>query len=157
MDFKEALDRIRLVAQSLDDDDPDKVEMLNIEGNYSELMDWAIKKRTEALHMESVNDDLMKVYVCRANRFAAKAESVKEIIAHIMACAGEQSYKGAFGTVYKKHNPPKPIVTDAEKVPDRFKKKVIDKTAINKAVKNGEIIEGVSMDNGSESITIRVK
>lgn len=157
MDFKEALDRIRLVAQSLDDDDPDKVEMLNIEGNYSELMDWAIKKRTQNLHIEKANNDLGMLYIARANRFAAKAAAVKDIIAHIMVCAGEKSYKGDFGTVTKKNNPPKPIVTDAEKVPDQYKKKVIDKTAINEAIKNGEIIEGVSMDNGSESITIRVK
>lgn len=53
--------------------------------------------------------------------------------------------------------PPKPIITDKDSLPDRFIKieKTINKGAINKAIKNGETIAGVSMDNGG--VTLKIK
>lgn len=157
MSFQDALKRIRHIAECLEDDDPDKLDMMNVEGDYSGLMEWAIRKRSENIAMETANKGLADMYKDRANRFANKADSMKDILGYIMDCANEKSYKGVAGTVAKKHNPPKPVVTDESKVPDEYKKKVIDKTAINQAVKDGKQIEGVSMDNGSETITVRTK
>lgn len=155
--FKDALDRIKTVADLLDDDDPDKREMLDIEGDYSDLMDWAIKKRNECISMANANKELAAIYTARKQRFDNKADSIKEIAGLILDCANETKYSGAFGSVSKKNMPPKPIVTDEAKVPSKYKKEVIDKTAINEAIKNGAKIDGVSMDNGSISIQMRSK
>lgn len=155
--FKDALDRIKTTAELLDDDDPDKREMLDIEGDYSDLMDWAIKKRNECIAMANANKELAAIYTARKHRFDNKADSMKDIAGLILDCANETKYSGAFGSVSKKNVPPKPIVTDESKVPSRFKKEIIDKAAINEAIKNGEQIEGVSMDNGSISIQMRSK
>ena len=53
--------------------------------------------------------------------------------------------------------PPKPIISDEELIPERFIKvtKSVDKSAINKAIKEGEAVAGVTMSNGD--ITLRIK
>lgn len=157
--FKEAMKRIRTVAESLPDDDPDKQEMLDIEGDYSKLMEWAIIKRSEALIMADGCKSLSDTYTERKKRFENKSERIKDVIRVIMDCANERSYKGVAGTVSISQVKPKPIIQDENKVPDRFKKTTvsIDKAAINKAVKEGEDISGVVMDNGGEAISIRIK
>lgn len=50
---------------------------------------------------------------------------------------------------------PKPIVTDESKIPDKFWKvtKSIKKAELNQAVKDGEVIEGVTLDNGGYTLT----
>lgn len=55
--------------------------------------------------------------------------------------------------------PPKPVITDEDKIPDRFwkVKREIDKAALNKAVKNGVTFEGVTMDNGNYTVAIRAQ
>lgn len=157
MNFKEALERLKIISDALPDDDPDKLEMLNVDGDYADLMEWAIRKRTEALSMADANKELAKIYTDRKARFENKAEGMKDVVKLIMDCAGESKYQGVSGTVSIRDVAPKPIVTDESKVPDEFKNAVIDKAAINQAVKDGLQIEGVSMDNGGVSVTIRVK
>lgn len=58
-----------------------------------------------------------------------------------------------------KKAPPKPIVTDESKIPDQFWKveRKLDKSALNKAVKEGEAFDGVAMDNGGFTVSIRAQ
>lgn len=157
--LKDALEKIRVVAETLDENDPDKLEMLNVEGDYSALMEWAIKKRTESLAMETANKELTELYKNRAARFGNKAEGMKDILGYIMDCANEKSYKGASGTVTKKQIPPKPIVADENKIPDEYfiTERKLDKVKLNAAIKDGASIDGVSLSNGGETVTIRIK
>lgn len=50
---------------------------------------------------------------------------------------------------------PKPIISDESKIPDRFFKteRKLMKSEINKAIKDGETIEGVTFDNGGYALT----
>lgn len=50
---------------------------------------------------------------------------------------------------------PKPIITDESKIPEKFWKvtKSIKKAELNQAVKDGEVIEGVTLDNGGYTLT----
>lgn len=52
---------------------------------------------------------------------------------------------------------PCPVITDESLLPERFirTKSEVNKQAINKAIRGGEQIEGVSMGNGS--VTIKIK
>ncbi len=54
-----------------------------------------------------------------------------------------------------RHNPPKPIIVDDSKIPDKFwkVKREVDKSKINAACKLGESVDGVMLDNGSISLT----
>lgn len=50
---------------------------------------------------------------------------------------------------------PKPIISDESKIPDKFWKieKSIKKAEINQAIKDGDVIEGVTYDNGGYALT----
>jgi len=50
---------------------------------------------------------------------------------------------------------PKPIVSDESKIPEKYWKieKSIKKAEINQAIKDGEVIEGVTFDNGGYALT----
>lgn len=159
MKLTDSIKRIRETAELLPDDDPDKLEMINTEGDYTGLMDWAIKKRTEIMCQADMCKELSDTYAKRKQAFEGKAERMKDIISWIMDEAKETSYKSAYGTVSVRDVPPKPIVTDEASVPDEYKKTTvsIDKTKINQAVKDGLQISGVALDNGGKTLTIRVK
>jgi len=50
---------------------------------------------------------------------------------------------------------PKPIISDESKIPDKYWKieKTIKKAEINQAIKDGDVIEGVTFDNGGYALT----
>lgn len=157
MQFQEALKRIREIAQSLPEDDPDRSEMMEVEGDYSKLIEWALRKRKEYVAQAEAAKDLVETYKKRQNRFEDRADNFKQLTCMIMDAAGETKYQGVSGTVTIKAVPPKPVVTDESKIPDNYIKTTtsIDKAAINAAVKNGASIPGVSMDNGGVTTQIR--
>lgn len=159
MSLQEALNRIRTVAETLDDEDPDKLEMLNIEGDYESLMEWALKKRNDFSLLAASTKELIDGYTIRKTRFEKKADSMKDIIGAIMNAAGERKYTGALATVSIRDNAPKPIVLDESLVPDEYfeTKKSLQKSLVNQAVKDGYSIPGIGLDNGSVSLTIRIK
>lgn len=61
------------------------------------------------------------------------------------------------GIIHIKKLPRGVIVTDESKIPDQFFKieRKLDKKALNEAVKGGETIDGVTLDNGGYTIMIR--
>ncbi len=157
MDFKNSLQRIREIAQALPDDDPDKAEMLNTEGDYSKWMVWALTKRNEAIATQDAAKELANKYTARSKSFGNKADSLKDLIGYIMSQAGETKFTCEVGTVSERNIPPKPIVIDESKIPDDYFdiKKVLRKSDVNQAIKDGYEIDGVAMDNGGTSLTIR--
>jgi len=153
--LSDCLGRIKKIAELLDDDDPEKVEMMNIDGDYTSLMNWALRKRAENIAYANAAKDLKERYEKRKKSFDNKADSMKNIVEMLMDAANEESFKSEVGTASFRKVAPKPIITDEDKIPDEWFKKSIDKTKINKAIKDGQSIEGVSMDNGGRSLTIR--
>jgi hypothetical protein len=158
MSIKESLSKIRTIAETLPDDDPDKVEMMDIEGDYSSLMKWALIKRNEHISTSNAAKELSDKYKAREKSFKSKADNMKSIIEMLMDTANEVKFTCEVGTASKRNVPPKPIVTDESKLPEKYIKitKSVDKTAINKDVKDGLEIDGVAMDNGGTSLTIRI-
>ncbi len=157
--LKESLQRIREVANTLPDDDPDKLEMLNTEGDYSSLMEWALRKRNEHLATAESCKGLKDTYANRQKSFEGKANHMKDVVGVIIREAGESKYVGASATVSITSKPQAVQVLDESKIPEKYFKieKKIDKAEINKAVKDGEVVEGVILDNGGESLMIRSK
>ena len=155
MSIKDCIGNIRKIAELLEDDDPDKIDMMDIEGDYTSLMNWALVKRAENIAQANAAKELVDRYQARKKSFENKADSMKGIIESLMDAANESKFKSECGSASFRNIAPKPVVTDEILVPNRFYKKTIDKTAINKAVKDGEEILGVSMDNGGRSLTIR--
>lgn len=156
--FQDALDRIRHIAQTLPDDDPDKLEMIEIEGDYSKLMEWAILKRVECLNLSEGCKSILEAYKARQERFNRKADTFKDLCGVIMDAANERSYKGSAGTVSYRATPQSVIIVDESKIPDEYKKTTItvDKVMIKKALQDGEVT-GAELSNGGESLQVRIK
>jgi len=154
-----ALERIRHVAEVLDDDDPDKIEMLNMEGDYADLMEWALNKRNEALALGDGCKQLASVYSARSARLTKKGDSFKGICGILLDCAGETKFVGSGGTVSSRQAADKVEVSDEDKLPAVFIKTStsVDKAAINKAIKAGISVDGVTVTAGGKTISIRVK
>lgn len=159
MKLQQSIERIRHIAETLPEDDPDKMEMLDIEGDYTALMEWALRRHNEYSVQAEACADLSDIYRHREKSFESRAANMKNIVQWIMDEANESKFQGISATVSVRAVPPKPIVTDEALVPERFKKisVSIDKAAINEAVEAGEVIPGVSLGNGNQSLTIRRK
>ena len=98
------------------------------------------------------------VLIGRARKFEQRKDRVRALIEQAMLIADLPTAKRPTATVTVKRTPPKPIVADESLIPSRFFKSpppVIDKAAINSAVKDGETIPGVTFDNGGISLQVR--
>ena len=157
MSLIKSIERIREVAQTLPDDDPDKLEMLNTEGDYSKLMEWALVKRNEHNAQADAAKALADKYAKRKKSFEVKADQMKEIVGWVIREAGERKYVGTAGTVSIGNKAQGVKILDESKIPDRFFKttKTIMKADLNAAVLGGETITGAELDNGGETLIIR--
>jgi hypothetical protein len=157
MKTEDVINQAREIAQDLPDDDPDKQMLLDNEIDYSGRIEWAIEKRTEAQVMAQGCKELEQTYKQRKQSWEKKAEAMRDYIGVIMNAADETSYKGSAGTVSVKPVAPKPLISDENQIPDTYKTTTItiDKSAINEAVKNGETVPGVTLDNGGMTTQIR--
>ncbi len=157
--MKDAIERIRKVAEALDQDDPDKLEMLNIEGDYTALMEWALRKRLEAkAHAEAIKS-IEETYRARRTMFDGKAENMRSVIEWSMKSANEHKNIGPSGTVSFGKKKQGVTVIDESKIPDEFFKieRKLDKAKLNEACLGGANIEGAVLDNGGETLIIRSK
>ncbi len=157
MNTEEVLNTLREIAEGLSDDDPDKQAMLDQEADFSSLIEWGIRKRSEAQVFAEGCKELEQNYKQRRQSWEKKADAMRDFIGTLMSAAGETSYKGSAGTVSVKSVAPKPMVQNESHVPRQYKKTVIDKSAINEAVKEGVSIPGVVLDNGGITTQIRTK
>jgi hypothetical protein len=157
--LKESIERIRGIAQTLPDDDPDKLEMLNTEGNYTALMEWAIRKRLESVELAAACKAMSETYRTRAEAFTNRAEKMKDIIGWIMQEAKETKYQGVSATVSFGKKKQGVVVLDENKIPESFFKieRKLDKVKLNEAVLKGQTVHGACLDNGGQTLTIRSK
>ncbi len=149
----------KALIASLHDDDPDLVhDMAEGSTGIMEAIDMAIAEMDECDAITAGCKAQVAVYEERASKFAARKQRVRALIEQAMLIADLPTAKRPTATVTVKRTPPKPIIADESLIPSRFYKQpppVLDKTAINEAVKDGETIPGVAMDNGGISLQVR--
>lgn len=114
---------------------------MGLEDEYLRLSDVELKLENSKRQLD---DRLRKV---RIEMDKIKAKIIEEYLEDGVV---------PFNLVIKKV-PPKPIVVDESKIPDEFFKieRKLDKAKLNKAVKDGHRFEGVSMDNGGMTVSIK--
>lgn len=158
MSIKDAISRFRQINETLEQDDPDKLEILDSE-DFSALMEWAMQKRNEMLASADMCKELEATYKKRRDSFCNRADKLKDLIQSMMMAAGERKFPGIAGTASIRAVAPKPEVIDETRLPEDFWRvtRSIDKTAINEAMKDGHQIPGVAWGNGGETISIRSK
>jgi hypothetical protein len=94
----------------------------------------------------------------RAERIKQRRENMRTAIAVALEMAHEKKIETAFGTVTLRAASRVAIVTEESEIPSQFWKPQppkLDKSAVTKALKDGQSIPGATLSNGGNSITIR--
>lgn len=157
--IKEDLVKYQAIIEELGEDDSDLEDIVNDEIEPREKLEWVMRKYRE--HIASANQakELKDLYAKQQKKFEQWADKVKDLgrIYYDMS-RSKGAFKGVSGTFSIRHNPPKPVVIDFDRLPTEFVKynPAADKQTINFHYKEtGELPEGCQLDNGSESIIIR--
>lgn len=95
----------------------------------------------------------------RAVRYRNKHVLMRNLIQQIMEHANLSKVTLPEATLSISHRAPSPVVADAAQIPEAFMrvKKEPNMAEINAAIKAGTAVPGVSMSNGSTSLTIRTR
>lgn len=152
-------DAAKALIASLGDDDADLVhDMAEGSTGIMEAIDYALAEMDECDAITEGCKAQVSVYEARAAKFAARKQRIRALIEQAMLIAELPTAKRPTATVTVKRTPPKPVIADESLIPSRFYKTpapVLDKTAINNAVADGEAVPGVAMDNGGISLQVR--
>ena len=152
-------DAAKALIQSLRGEDEDTIHDTT-EGatGIMEAIDAALSEMDECAAIVAGCKAQISVYQDRATKFDMRATRIRALIEQAMTIADLPTAKRPTATVTVKRTPPKPIIADESLIPSRFFKTpapVLDRAAINAAVKDGETVPGVQMDNGGISLKIR--
>lgn len=147
-------------AFGLDDDDQVLADTLEGESAFVEILAAALRECKAKEAMAEGLKGLIADMQTRKARLEHTAERIRQIVADAMLEAGERKLALDDMTVSVRQGKPK-IVPDIERLPDRYKVPVLtfkpNKDAIQEAVDRGDVPEGVTITNGSASLTIRVR
>lgn len=155
---QEKIERAKEIVALLDENDPDKAEILENETDIYSLIDWAIRKDAEASAAQDMNKGLSQLYAGRVKLLKARQEKLRNWITCVMDSINETSYKGDLGTISISALGKKPIVTDIGKLPDdcvKTEQKPI-MAEVKKYLEQGGN-GGAEWSNGGQSISIRRK
>lgn len=103
--------------------------------------------------------EIIKKLSSRKSRFEKSIETKRNIILQSMDIAEIPQIKNALFTISKKNTKAENVIIDESLIPSKFWKTAapkVDKTLLNKALKDGNSIEGVELSNGGLSLTIRI-
>ena len=121
----------------------------------------------EAL-LESLGDYETKIESAKALEAEMRAdrqilegavESARQRIAEALAESGEPSVATRHGLISFSTTPPKVVVVDESKIPEKFfvTSRSINKTLLGATLKSGEAIEGATLSNGGQTLVIKRK
>ncbi len=142
------------------EEDPElAADMIEGETDLKDLLEWSLRKYGDEQVFNSAVDERKKELTKRKASSDVRLEKLKEMMGRILEAWGHENHKGIDGTVGITKNPPKPIILDETLLPDIYVNiiRTPRKADINDAIKAGAKIEGVGLDNGSQSITVRMK
>jgi Siphovirus Gp157 len=156
--------------QQLVDADPDlagdEAELIHLLGDNSEGADAleVLHRLVRAAITASLRaveaDHLIERLVARKARYERRETYLRESILLALQALDLPRLQMADATASRKRLPPKPIVTDEEKLDQRFIRTSVrtapNMTAIREALEAGEVVPGVEMSNGAETIQITI-
>ncbi|QEL19317.1 siphovirus Gp157 family protein [Limnoglobus roseus] len=122
-----------------------------------ELAEEAVEREHQAEAVEARIKELQS----RKQRLLHSAEALRTIVLQCMDIRSEKTIPSPCLTLSVSSKKPDIVVTDESALPSRFfipQPPKLDKKAVREAVlQDGEVLEGVSLGNGTISLTIRRK
>ncbi|PJJ86814.1 viral Gp157 protein [Brevirhabdus pacifica] len=158
---REAVAAKDLIAALASDDERLNHDMVEGETSLFEAFDAALAEIDECQVIVEGCKAKEAVFAERRERSQRRIERLRGLIEQaIVVSQIEGAIRRPTATLSVSNLKPKPVVTDEASIPAKFWKPrdpVIDLKAIKDAIDNDETVPGVSMTNGSTSLTIRSK
>ena len=163
---QQALAALRDASPS-ETDEADGMELLaspilaGHELDISNIMRRLLLAATEAKSNAEAVNGRMEALAARKARFVRQSDAWREAALQIIVTLPELfpggKYKDALVSASVRHGKPGVLVTDIDKLEDRFVrvKREPDKTAIATAFADGEVVTGAEQSNARDFITIR--
>lgn len=148
-------------AFGLTDDDQALADTLEGESGFQELCIGALREAKAREAMAKGLAGLIEDLHTRKGRLEHSAERIRALVANAMVEAGERKFVADDMTISVRDGKSKPTVSDAARLPDRYKlvttiiKPNMD--AIRDAVAQGDVPDGVEISNGGPVLTVRIK
>lgn len=145
-------------------DEPDDGFLLDVLEGETGLFEWL--ERADVLVLDAdVKADALKFMaetyfdrvMTRSRRFSQRAKQTRDLMQSVMEAAGIDKAKLVTGTLTVKDKPPSVLITDEDALPLDYVRitRAPDKTAIAKALKAGETVDGATLTNGGRTLAIR--
>lgn len=86
----------------------------------------------------------------------SRAKNLENAFAYVLKNMGDKEVITKYGVMKVRKNPPSVVIDDLSKVPTKFQKQkievTIDKTAIKKAIQNGEKVDGAHIEQSEKLV-----
>jgi hypothetical protein len=148
-------------AFGLTDDDQALADTLEGESSFQDLCIAALREAKAREAMAEGLATLVKDMQTRRGRLEHSAERIRALVAGAMMDAGERKFVADDMTISVRDGKSNPTVSDAARLPDRFKMVTTivkpNMDAIRDAIAHGDVPEGVEISNGGPVLTVRIK
>lgn len=133
----------------LEEDDVLRQDMIEAETGALELIDKLVEAEREALALEESITRILERLSDRKNRFANRRVILRKYIMQIMEAANLKKVERPAATVSISAGRPKVMITDEAALPQRCLrvKSEPNKTLIQAALLNGEVVNGAMLSN----------
>jgi hypothetical protein len=152
------IDRLLEDFPELADDEQLRLDTIEGETDALEIATRLVRLVNRAEGMTEAIDAEIDALKQRRKRYVEQARRARVGIQSIMTTSELRKLELPVGTVSLKRTPPSLVITDSKAIPNDFwrVKMEPDNTAIKDALKKGQAVEGCTLSNGGETISIRV-
>jgi hypothetical protein len=150
----------RLEAEFPEADDETLHDTLDGLTNLREMLAALVRSylddRAFATGLKTRLDDMQ----VRLARYEQRADKKKAVVSEVMEFAELRKVTEPDFTLFLRAKPPGVIVTDETAVPDSFwlpQPPKLDRQGLKDALKRGQPVPGATLDNASQTVTVRTK
>jgi len=140
-------------------DDPEFLrDAIEGETSVRELIAKLVAEEGEDKAILEGLDVFTQSLAARKDRIKTRVDTRRALLGSALEIAELTKLETPTGTVALSKVAPKPIIQDEAEIPSKFWKPAaptLDRKALNAAMKDGEEVPGVTLSNGSVTVTIR--
>lgn len=157
--IQEMLAKIKLMTETLGDDDPELSQMIETETQVDKLLDYFVFKYGSECDFQDAVAAHIETLQGRFKASQKRDENLRNVIQIIMEALPDKTKKLPAGTITLKSIAPKIIVEDESKLPVecfQMQPRLI-KAKVDELYKANGFLSGCRMTNGGQTISIRRK
>lgn len=155
--LERTIENLLVTYPELKDDDVLRADMFEAESNLHDVLAALVDKEREAKAMAGAIKERMGELAARKKRYARQEDAMRDLIQKIMEHADLRKCTLPEATLSISFKKATPVVVDPDQLPDECVTREPNKTVINEWCAAGNIPDGVTVGNGADSLTIRVK